>query len=69
MATLDDDAETAAFHDLADLEGRDIAVRFGHARAHVGIERVVEVAEQDLPVGRLRRGRRLDREAALVHEA
>ena len=69
MAALDDDAETATFHDLADLEWRDVAVHLGHARAHVGIERVVEVAKQDLPVGRLRHGGGFDREAALVDEA
>ena len=48
MVGLDDLAHRAARHDLADSDGRGVGGGIAHAPAHVGIEREIDDAHENL---------------------
>ena len=54
---LDDLADRAAFHRLADLERRDVAFHVVHPAAHVGVDRQPAVADPDHAVAERREAR------------
>ena len=56
MTAFDHLTDDAGLEGLADLEGRDIGLDIIHSPSHIGIDRHVEVANQDLTVGGLRHG-------------
>src|SRR5207247_8322457 len=59
VARLDDLADGAADHRLAELDGRSVRLHVVHPAAHVGVEREPDGAYEDLAVLR-RRHRRVD---------
>ena len=64
-----DPTDRAARHRLAERERRDVRADVVHARAHVRIDREVRVADEDLPLGRIRDRRLRDLEEVLAREA
>ncbi len=53
VAALYDPANRVAFKRGIQFERRDIAFAFGHATAHIGIDRHPDIFNQDFPVKRI----------------
>jgi hypothetical protein len=67
-ATLYDAADPAAPHDLADLDGRQVALAPVEPGAHGGVDAQVHGAHQRLALGQLGHGRLDELEIGVVHE-